>query len=305
MSGNNNGNGLLYSVGKIAAETGVTPDMLRVWERRYGVPTPVRLPSGHRRYTHEQLVWLRQIAEALALGHKPQSILRLSASDLRCLVREKSGRELRTDETSAWLGSIREMRVDCLASELRRAAADSDPLDFLHGRLSPLLSAMGTAWSRGELDIRQEHAAAEVIEDHLRAMRSRRATLRRTPCRARIVLATLPGEPHRLGIQMAGVVCETRDVCALILGSETPVEEISRTAFAEETFAVGIGISLYAAGVESDRALSLLRGQLPSRVHLVAGGEGARKPRNGPRSVHRFRDLPGFAAWLDRSLPSA
>ena len=59
-----------YSIGEIAERTGITVDTVRVWERRYGRPVPVRLPSGHRRYTEDHLVWLRRVAEALALGRR-------------------------------------------------------------------------------------------------------------------------------------------------------------------------------------------------------------------------------------------
>ncbi|MDJ0522022.1 MAG: MerR family transcriptional regulator, partial [Planctomycetota bacterium] len=51
----------LHSIGEVAEATGLTPETLRIWERRYGRPVAVRLPSGHRRYTDEQIVWLRRV----------------------------------------------------------------------------------------------------------------------------------------------------------------------------------------------------------------------------------------------------
>ena len=64
----------LHSIGDVAEATGISVDTVRVWERRYGKPKPVRLPSGHRRYTDAQIRWLRRVAEALAHGNRPSKV---------------------------------------------------------------------------------------------------------------------------------------------------------------------------------------------------------------------------------------
>ena len=76
----------LFSIGDVAEASGVSPDTLRMWERRYGRPVPVRLPSGHRRYTGEQLTWLRRVAEALAHGHRPRTVVCASDDELESLL---------------------------------------------------------------------------------------------------------------------------------------------------------------------------------------------------------------------------
>jgi hypothetical protein len=70
----------LLSIGEVAEATGLTPDVLRIWERRYGVPRPLRLPSGHRRYPTSELVRLRTLAEACAAGQRPGSALRAATA---------------------------------------------------------------------------------------------------------------------------------------------------------------------------------------------------------------------------------
>ena len=55
----------LYSIGRAASVVGIAPATLRMWERRYGTPIPVRLPSGHRRYTGDQVRWLKRVTEAM------------------------------------------------------------------------------------------------------------------------------------------------------------------------------------------------------------------------------------------------
>lgn len=60
-----------WSIGDLADATDIAPATIRVWERRYGRPKPVRLPSGHRRYSSDEVTWLRRVGEALANGHRP------------------------------------------------------------------------------------------------------------------------------------------------------------------------------------------------------------------------------------------
>lgn len=73
----------LVSVGKVAAATGISAHALRMWERRYGTPRPVRLSSGHRRYTPQQVEWLRLVARCLQRGDRPGRVLRQGADELR------------------------------------------------------------------------------------------------------------------------------------------------------------------------------------------------------------------------------
>jgi DNA-binding transcriptional MerR regulator len=49
------------SIGAVAEQTDVSVAVLRSWEQRHGFPTPVRLPSGHRRYSAEQVEQIRQV----------------------------------------------------------------------------------------------------------------------------------------------------------------------------------------------------------------------------------------------------
>ena len=62
----------------IVQVTGFTEHAIRVWEKRYGKPVPERLPSGHRRYTHDQMQWLLQVKEALSQGHRISDVIHQS-----------------------------------------------------------------------------------------------------------------------------------------------------------------------------------------------------------------------------------
>jgi DNA-binding transcriptional MerR regulator len=59
-----------FSIGGLAARTGIAVPTLRAWERRYGLPVPVRLPGGHRRYTQRDVDTVNEIKERRNLGSR-------------------------------------------------------------------------------------------------------------------------------------------------------------------------------------------------------------------------------------------
>ena len=146
--------------------------------------------------------------------------------------------------------------------------------------------------------MRHEHFLSGLLGDFLRARREELATQAFEPI---VVLATLPGEQHGLGLQMAAVVCAWARFAPHILGIETPGAELMRSARELDAAAVAITVSLASGGVEVDRTLTELRRGLPESTALLVGGGGARRGRSGVRGtvyLSSFRDLE---VWLVRS----
>lgn len=281
----------LLSIGEVAAATGISAETLRMWERRYGRPEAVRLPSGHRRYGPEQVRWLRRVSEALAHGHRPHQVVRLGDDELDALLAAAIGLD-REDETLARrLDLVRAFETAALVAELEAAWRPDQPVAYLDGEIAPLLRAVGRAWADGRLEIRHEHYLSELVTDLLRDLRGRYEQGEAEP---RVLLTTLSGERHGLGLQMAALLCAARGARTRILGVDTPNEDIV-LAVEEGAFRlVGLSVSLATAGVENDRVLAALRRALPGDVRIVVGGEGARGVRRGPRGVEYAETL---AAW--------
>ena len=116
--------------------------------------------------------------------------------------------------------------------------------------------------------------------------------------RQKVLLTTLPGESHGLGLQMAALICVEKGFPPHILGPETPIDEIAESVAETGAGIVAISVSLSSGGIETDRHLTALRTALPDRVALVIGGRGARGVRRGPRGVEFVDSLTGFAEWL-------
>ncbi|MHC4819639.1 MAG: MerR family transcriptional regulator [Planctomycetota bacterium] len=282
-----------FSIGDVAKATGIGPDTIRAWERKYGRPQPDRLPSGHRRYSEQDVRWLRRVAEALARGHRAGVAVGATESELAELLREDPAAP--DPEIAGLLDRVRAYRRRELIEHLRGTWQAQEPEPFLE-RVAVLARAVGRAWADGTLDVRHEHFLSNVLGDFLRTCRQDFPTQGGDPI---VVLATLSGEKHGLGLQMAAVVCAWKRFTVHFLGTETPVVELVRSARELESAAVAIGVSLASGGVETDRLLSELRRGLPDGTALLVGGAGARRGRWGARGTVYLKTLHDLANWLD------
>lgn len=286
------------SIGDVAQQTGISPDTLRMWERRYGRPVPERLPSGHRRFSHDQLRWLRQVAEGLALGLRPSVLVPAEESELAALLDAKRPERSASPRIAELLDWVR--ATDDLA--LRSALLDDwrarTPDRFLSEILGPLLEEIGTAWCEGRIEVRHEHMASEVIADVLRTLRGTLPRVERGPL---VLFATLTGELHGLGLQMGALCAAMVGARTRVLGADTPSAEIAHAAREVGADVVAISVSLAGGGVDTDRELAQLRQQLDPAVRLLVGGRGARVGRRGPRGIEYLDRLDQFGPWLWRT----
>ncbi|MFN0151751.1 MAG: MerR family transcriptional regulator [bacterium] len=284
-----------YSIGEAAALAGVGVDTIRVWERRYGRPKPIRLASGHRRYTAEQVKWLRQVASALANGHRPSSVIQLPDADIAAVIALKEATPKRDSDVAEFVALTRRFDGALIRAGLHRRWAQLGARRFLLEIVAPMLEQIGEEWVAGRIDIRHEHFISGILEDELRTLR---ASLGETPNGAVVIFATLPGEDHGLGLQIAALIGALAGIRPDILGTSVPFEQIAEAAVESNAAAVAISVSLSTGGSETDRALASLRDALPDGVRLVAGGRGARRGRHGLRGIDYLTSFDDFEAWL-------
>ena len=286
----------VLSIGDLAEASGISRDTIRVWERRYGKPQPVRLPSGHRRYTDEHVRWLRRVAEALSRGNRAGKAVRASEKELDAMLAPGTGDPRDAPEVRELLGLVKHYDRDGLVRTLRDRWAASSPMVFAENVVGPLLTAVGRAWADDDLQVRHEHFVSEVLEDLLRTIRSELPPP--SDSGPLVLLATMSGEPHGIGLQLAAMLAKVNGLRTKILGTETPRAEIVDAAREVGAGVVAISVSLSSGGVETDRQLAELRSHLPEHVALIIGGKGARGVRRGPRGIRYLDGLPGLDAYF-------
>lgn len=283
------------SIGGLSRATGVPIETLRTWELRYGFPESVRKPSGHRQFSVVHVERIRRIASALERGLRAGEVVPASDAVLDALlatvpVKPATRTPALPFDARAFVELVRRFDADRLMRSLHSDLAQEDPLAYIETRIVPCLEVIGQAWEAGEIDIAHEHFASERISDVLRGARLR---LEETAAGPLVVLATLPGESHGLGLQMAALVLSGRGLRVLSLGTEVPIAEVAALAERTEASAVGVSVST-STRAKAAPVLAELRSKLARKIELVAGGAGA--PTN-LKGITTFADLPELDAW--------
>jgi methanogenic corrinoid protein MtbC1 len=196
------------------------------------------------------------------------------------------------------VGAVSRLDPDQLKLLIRGAWARQAPLEFLERTAAPLLAAVGDGWAAGRLEVRHEHFASGILGDFLRTARSRLEDRAAGPL---AVLATLPGELHGLGLHMAALVFAQAGWRHLLLGVDTPVDQLA--ALAREAGPEAVAISCVQRGHASPGRIRALRRALPQRLPLLLGGKAA--PRSSKvAGVEIFSDLSQLDRWAKARLAS-
>ncbi len=291
----------LWPMGAVTRRTGIGEHTLRAWERRFGFPKPIRLASGHRRFSGDQVQHLLLIAKALESGYRAGDIVPLPLSELEQLLRSSGA----FDRASA-AGNAEDVMLlafdackrfdrESLAALLHGEAAVLGLPRFLRERVAPFLDEVGDAWGRGEIEIRHEHFFSEILEDELRRLR---APLEAATKGRPVVIASLPNELHGLGLQIAALAIVTAGRNVRVLGPHLPVEEIVQAAKALDASAVGLSVSIFSEPEETAREITAVRERLPDHVALWIGGAGSSNLENLPAGIEKTVSLDD----LDRVL---
>lgn len=274
-----------HPIGVVAERTGLSPDVLRVWERRYRAVEPSRSLDGQRTYSDADVERLRLLRLATMAGRTISQVARLNTEELARLVREDEAARQQADRQtgSALLASVREdveralelaRAVDAsrLESFLRRAAAASGMPVFLDGLAAPLLRRMGEEWEAGRLTPAQERVATAIIQ---RVLEGAIQFLVAPSDAPNLLLATPAGEHHVMGSVLAATAAAAEGWRVTYLGPDLPAGEVAAAAVAVEARAVGVSIVYPRDRDHVLGELRALRSRLPASVPLIAGGVGA------------------------------
>jgi MerR family transcriptional regulator, light-induced transcriptional regulator len=210
----------LFRIGELSRRSGVSPELLRAWERRYGLLQPVRSPGGLRLYSLDDYERVRLMREHLAEGF---AAAEAAAAAAGANLGEESSAVLepavaRTDLAAA-LEQFDEPAAQGVLDRLL-AAVTLDTL--LSDVLLPYLHDLGDRWERGEASVAQEHFASNLL-------RGRLLGLARGWGRGSgrlVLLACPPGEQHDIGLIAFGLAMRARGWRIGYLGSDTPIESL-------------------------------------------------------------------------------
>jgi len=297
--------GLALNIGAVERETGLSKDVLRMWERRYGFPDPLRDDNAERLYPPEQVAKLRAIKRLMDTGMRPGKLMRRSLAELNTLAdtragprREGAAPALERDVIGLVKGHNAPALQHALANLLMRQGLQRFVLDTL----VPLNRAIGEAWMRGELQVFEEHLYTEQIQVALHAAIN--AFPRQTGA-PRILLTTFPGEQHGIGLLMVEALLVPEGTQCISLGTQTPIEDIRSAALAHKVHIVALSFSAAFPLRQAGEGLAMLRRHVAAPTALWAGGEMTRRLRKSLPGVRLIGDLadvgPALKAWRTES----
>lgn len=285
-----------YQIRVVSEKTGLSPHVIRVWERRYDAVTPQRSPNGYRQYTEADIDRLRCLRELTEAGHAIGDVAGLGDDALAELLdqhRAVAGppRGVRLSDADAGLeeGAPSELTVPVARASVDRAMRSWDagrltavlreaavrlPLDiFLEEVLIDLLHGIGHEWEAGRLRPGREHMVSAALPGILDWTADRLPESE--PDAPLAVFATPAGTRHDLGARVAALIARDAGWGTLFLGGDLPAAEIARAGRENDARLVGLSI-VYPGHDPAIRAqLEALAADLDGETALVVGGAAA------------------------------
>jgi DNA-binding transcriptional MerR regulator/methylmalonyl-CoA mutase cobalamin-binding subunit len=295
----------------VTHRTGLSAELLRVWERRYTVVKPARSLSGRRLYTDADIERLRLLYRGTLGGRSIGQIAHLSTAALAELVRQDAAADRERGGPDGLLadapppgGIVDEClraveRLDTVGLEgvLRRAVVALPSATLLDAVLSPLLDRIGKGWRDGTLRPVHGHLATALVRRVLDRMIETATAPDASPS---ILVATPAGQIHELGAMLVAAAAAAEGWYVTYLGASLPAEDIAEAALAIRARAVALSI----VHPSSDRGLASelrrLRLLLPRSTAILAGGTAVPSYSAVLEEIHaeRLDDLRALRARL-------
>jgi DNA-binding transcriptional MerR regulator len=258
--------GELLRIGELSKRAGASPELLRAWERRYGLLRPARSAGGLRLYSPADVERVSLMQQHLAAGMAAAEAAALALRDAADgeVARSAPGPAAMRDELAQALDAFDEPRAQAIVDRLLALTTVETLLSEV---IIPYLRELGERWERGQASIAQEHFASAVLRGRLLGL-ARGWGLGLGPA---AVLACVPGEQHDLGLIAFGLALRSRGWRIVYLGPDSPIDTVANLSDALKPRLV----VLNATSRERVRPLLPKLRPLARRHRLALGGAAA------------------------------
>ena len=299
-----------HRIHRVAKLTGLSRDVIRVWERRFDLLKPTRGANRYRNYSDEDVALLRYLKQQLDAGESIGDLARVGREELINRLRAAAPRTTVVDNTfdrllRELLSALEPLDRVMFEKRLNGAVAVVPFEEALHGILLPLQERVGHLWHSGRIDIAVEHYVTGQIKQKLYAAMNQ---LPVAEFGATVVVACPPGEEHDLAALAVAYRCRMRGCRVYYLGANVPVLSLSKLCreVAPDLTILSITIAL-PNPLATDLIQALIRDVAPvSKV--LAGGRGAEAMRqhfaDSPiELLETFGDLDEMLEQFTRRFP--
>jgi DNA-binding transcriptional MerR regulator len=249
-------------IGELARRVGLSPDVLRAWERRYQILDPERSPGGFRLYSDADIARVAAMQQHLASGLAPAQAAARACAELDAPASSEFDGDPIAELRAALEGFDEGTAHRAIDHIMDRFAIESVVTNVVF----PYLRELGDRWDSGEVTIAQEHFASRVLRSRLIG-RGRGWDDGSGP---RAVLACAPGELHDLPLVCLGLALRERGWRITLLGADTPIDTVITTA---DVLHQDLTVLAFMIGTTVERCRPALA-KLARRTPLVLAGPG-------------------------------
>jgi MerR family transcriptional regulator, light-induced transcriptional regulator len=285
-------------IGQLAKRTGVSPELLRAWEQRYGLLQPTRTAGGFRLYGAVDEARVQRMQSLVSGGLAAAQAARLILSGDEPAPPTVSGSATTLAEAAGNLtASLDRLDEQAANTALDRLFSAYTVETVLRDVVLPYLHRLGDRWAAGEVSVAQEHFASNLIRGRLLGLAQGWGQGQGPGA----ILACLPGEQHELGLLAFGVALRRRGWRITYLGTDSPIDAVADTA---RTLAPTVVVLL---SMTPERFLDHAREieQLATQVQVMIAGPGATPEIARHTQTHVLEQDPVSAAGIiDRNHPT-
>ena len=266
-----------YRIGVVTRLTGLSADVVRVWERRYGAIRPARSGGGTRLYSDADIARLRKLRQAVDKGHGIGQAARLADAELDEIVsdaEQTAAPDVYATVRERFLDAIQKMDVVAADLELSRAATLFPAHTLTMNIVAPILDEIGARWAHQEFGVAHEHVASGLLRNLLSSL------FRLYPPSGHaetIVFATPSSERHEFGVLLAALLAATRGWRVVYLGVDLPSPDIAFAVRLAGARFLALSVATHSPQIEEE--LESLSGLLPDSTRVWVGGAEAVKYR--------------------------
>ena len=272
---------LRFAIRIASEQSGLSPHVIRMWEKRYEAVVPDRTGTQRRLYSEKEIERLRLLRIATELGHRISDVASLLSEQLRDLTAGRHRESSPLNNGLTWssadavadvLTAVGQYDGGVLESLLDRSATLFGTHGVLQNVIAPLAHRLGKAWKDGEMTAAHEHFATDQIRLFLRQHSNVFAQSESMP----VLIATTPaGQLHELGAAIAATAARDAGWHVEYLGASLPAAEIAGAAAQRNANAVALSIVYPADDQNLPNELRYLRKLLRPGIRIIAGGQAA------------------------------
>jgi DNA-binding transcriptional MerR regulator len=283
-----------YPLRVVARVTGLSPELVRAWETRYGVVEPMRTAGGTRRYRDVDIERLRHVKAAVDAGLRISVVAKMNQREL------ENAAGSPTDTSLTGLAPVIAALDRLDANETQRLLAlqmtAMGPALFARNFVLPLVNEIGDRWARNRMEIVSEHLASSVLRSMLGSALTPTVASTLGP---KIAFATPTGEQHEIGLLSAALTAMGAGANPIYLGSDLPTEQLLGAV--KKTGAVVLALSLVSmTAAQVATSIKEVRLGLPGKIEVWVGGPATNgTPRiKGVERIATLEDLERRVALL-------